>query len=60
MRAFGCRAMRLALASVFLLIPFSAPAASLNGTVVDPQGAYIPHAALELDSGANKYQAESG
>jgi hypothetical protein len=46
--------MRLACA--ILVVAFSAPAASLTGTVVDETGASIAHAALELDSGANKFQ----
>jgi len=46
--------VRIALA--ILLIPFSARAASLTGTVVDETSASIARAALELDSGANKYQ----
>ncbi|MBZ5632401.1 MAG: carboxypeptidase-like regulatory domain-containing protein [Acidobacteriia bacterium] len=50
--------MRIALAAV-LLLPFSSPAASLTGTVVDETGAYIAHAALDLDSGANKYQVHA-
>ena len=46
-------------AFAILLIPFSAPAASLTGAVVDQTGAYIPHAAVELDSGTKKYQGPS-
>jgi hypothetical protein len=46
--------MRLALA--ILLIPFSAPAASLTGTVIDQTGAYIPHADVELVSETNNYR----
>jgi hypothetical protein len=49
--------MRIALA--ILLIPFSARAASLTGAVVDQTGAYVPHAALELDSGTNKYKVQA-
>lgn len=49
--------MRIALA--ILLIPFLAPAASLTGTVVDPTGAFVPHAAVELESGANKYTVQA-
>ncbi len=50
--------MRIALAFAILLLPFSSPAqdaASLTGALVDPTGAYIPHAAVELDSGTRKY-----
>jgi len=53
--------MRIAFA--ILVIAFSAPAASLTGTIVDSLGASIAHAAVELDSGTRKYQAwtdESG
>ena len=49
--------MRFALA--ILLIPFSAFAASLTGAAIDQTGAYIPHAAVELDSGTKKYQART-
>ena len=49
--------MRLALA--ILVIPFSVAAASLTGVVVDPNGTLIPHAAVELDSGASKYTAQT-
>jgi hypothetical protein len=42
-----------------LLIPFSVPAASLSGVVVDPIGAYITHAIAELDSGTRKYLART-
>ncbi len=55
--------MRIVLAMAVLLLPFSSPAqeatASLTGTVVDETGAYIAHAALALDSGANKYQVHA-
>jgi|SRR5579872_4794604 len=49
--------MRIALA--ILLIPFSSWAASLTGAVVDPLGTLIPHAAVELDSGASKYTVQT-
>jgi len=49
--------MRIALA--ILLIPFSAPAASLSGVVVDPNGNYVIHAIAELDSGTTKYLART-
>ncbi len=49
--------MKIALA--ILWIPFSAAAASLTGTVLDQTGAYIPHAAVELDSGTNKYKVQA-
>ena len=51
-----------ALAAI-LWIPLPAPAqeatASLTGAVVDQTGAYVPHAAVELDSGTNKYQVQA-
>jgi len=49
--------MRIAL--VILLIAFSAPAASLTGAVVDPIGASITRAVVELDSGSRKYLART-
>ena len=49
--------MRIALA--ILLLPFSSPAASLTGVVVDPTGAFVPHAAVELESGANKHTVQA-
>jgi hypothetical protein len=53
--------MRIAVA--LLLIPFSVPAqgpkASITGTVVDPSGAYIAHALVELNSGPEKYQVRT-
>jgi len=49
--------MRIAFA--ILLIPFSACAASLTGTVVDQTGAYIPHAAVELASETNNYRVQA-
>ena len=49
--------MRIALA--ILLISPPVWSASLTGTVVDETGAFIAHAALELDSGANKYQVQA-
>ncbi|HEV8414011.1 MAG TPA: carboxypeptidase-like regulatory domain-containing protein [Bryobacteraceae bacterium] len=48
--------MRIALA--ILLLPFSGRAASLTGTVVDANGAYIARAPVELDSGTKKYQVQ--
>jgi len=50
--------MRIALAAI-LLMPFSASAASVTGTVVDPTGAYVPHAAVELDSGTTQYKVQA-
>ena len=51
-----------ALAAI-LWIPFPAPAqeatASLTGAVVDPAGAYVAPAAVELDSGTRKYLARN-
>jgi hypothetical protein len=41
---------------MILLAPFATSAASLTGSVVDETGAYIPHAALGLNSGAQDYQ----
>jgi hypothetical protein len=49
--------MRVAVA--LLLIPFSARAASLTGTVIDQTGAHIPHAAVELASEANNYRVQA-
>jgi hypothetical protein len=49
--------MRIALA--ILLIPFLALAASISGTVLDPAGAFVANAAMELDSGANNYQVHA-
>jgi hypothetical protein len=49
--------MRIALA--ILVIAFSAPAASLKGTVVDQTGAVVPHANVELASGTNKYKTQA-
>ena len=46
-----------------LLIPFSSPAqeatAGLTVRSSGYTGAYIPHAAVELDSGAKKYQVST-
>ncbi len=49
--------MKIALA--ILLIPISAPAASITGTIVNSLGASIAHAEVELDSGTKKYQART-
>jgi hypothetical protein len=53
--------VRVALA--IFLIAFSVPAqeatASLTGTVIDQTGAFIPHAAVELDSGTKKYKVQA-
>lgn len=52
-RTFHCG---IALIAATLLIPL-AEAASLTGSVVDPNGTSIAHATLNLDSGTKKYQA---
>ena len=49
--------MRIALA--ILLIPFSASAASLTGTVIDQTRAYVPHAAVEMASETNNYKVQT-
>ena len=53
--------MRISLA--ILLIPFSSPAqeatASLTGSLIDPAGASIARAVVELDSGTKKYQVRT-
>jgi len=50
--------MRIALAAI-LLIPFSAPAASLTGVIVDAAGSYLVRAPVQLDSGTRKYQTQT-
>ena len=49
--------MRITLA--ILSISFLSHAASLTGIVVDPNGTLIPGAAVDLDSGAGKYQVQT-
>jgi len=51
--------MRITLAVAILLFPFAARAASLTGAAVDQTGAYVPHAAVELDSGTRKYRVQA-
>jgi hypothetical protein len=48
--------MRIALAFAVLLLPFSSPAASIIGSLLDPAGAAVTHVAVELNSGTRKYQ----
>jgi len=50
--------MRIALIAASLLIPLS-NAASLTGSLVDVTGAYVSKAAVELDSGGQKYQTQT-
>jgi hypothetical protein len=51
--------MKVALVLEILLISFSSQAASLTGSVVDETGAYIAHSALELVSGATRYETHA-
>ena len=53
----------LAVLAPMLWMPFAGHAqegtASLTGAVIDPSGSLIPHATVELDSGASKYQVQT-
>ena len=49
--------MRIAFA--ILLIPFSARAASLTGSLIDPVGASVANATVELDSGTQQYRGRT-
>lgn len=51
--------MRIVLAIAIVLISLSAKAATITGTVVDPTGASIAHAVVELNSGSEKYQIQA-
>ena len=51
--------MRIAPVFAILLLPLLAPAASLTGSLTDPAGASIVHAAVELDPGSQKYQVQT-
>ena len=49
--------MRIALA--ILLLPFSSPAASLSGSLVDPAGASVANVAVELVSQTKSYKVQT-